>query len=36
VPIEFASTMIGLKIDPSLQRLARWRDSIAARPSAKA
>jgi glutathione S-transferase len=36
VPIEFASTMIGLKIEPSLKRLAPWRESIAARPSAKA
>jgi glutathione S-transferase len=36
VPIEFASMMIGLKIDPSLKRLARWHESIAARPSAKA
>lgn len=36
VPIEFASMMIGLKIDASLKRLARWHESIAARPSAKA
>jgi glutathione S-transferase len=36
VPIEFASMMAGMKIDPSLQRLTRWHQSVAARPSAKA
>jgi glutathione S-transferase len=34
--IEFGSMMGVVKIDPSLERLTRWRESIASRPSAKA
>jgi glutathione S-transferase len=34
--IEFGSMMGVINIDPSLQRLTRWRESIASRPSAKA
>jgi glutathione S-transferase len=33
VAIEFGSMMAGVKIDPALARLARWRESIASRPS---
>jgi glutathione S-transferase len=36
VAIEFGSMLGAVKIDPSLQRLARWRESVASRPSAKA
>jgi glutathione S-transferase len=36
VAIEFGSMLGAVKIDPSLQRLTRWRESIASRPSAKA
>ncbi|HKD69743.1 MAG TPA: glutathione S-transferase family protein [Candidatus Binataceae bacterium] len=36
VAIEFGSTMGIVSIDPSLQRLTLWRQSIASRPSAKA
>jgi glutathione S-transferase len=36
VPIEFGSMLGVLKIEPSLQRLARWHNAIASRPSARA
>jgi glutathione S-transferase len=36
VMLEFGAMMIELKIDPSLGRLRKWFDTVAARPSAKA
>jgi glutathione S-transferase len=36
VMLDFGSRMIDLQIDPSLGRLRKWFDAVAARPSAKA
>ena len=36
VAVDFAVQMAGVPMDPALNNLARWHQSVASRPSAKA
>lgn len=34
--LDFATSLVGIALDPSLTQVARWRDAVSSRPSAKA
>jgi glutathione S-transferase len=36
VAVDFGAQLAGVQLDPSLKNLARWRQSVSSRPSAKA
>jgi glutathione S-transferase len=34
--LDFATSLVGIALDPALAQVARWRDTVSSRPSAKA